>query len=80
MELFEQNDPGLLSRIAADKSMSAIVTQSDGQFLHSYVRIGDVYVNTHASAAAMQDWSRRIAKLAGVNEGDYGFVLPVPGA
>jgi hypothetical protein len=76
LELFESSQPGLLSRIAAERSMPSIVSLDEDQFKAFKVQIGDVFINTHAGSSALHDWCRRVASLANISESDYAFVMP----
>ena len=76
LELFESGQPGLLNRIAADRSMPSIISLDEDQFKALKVQIGDVHINTHAGSTTFQEWCRRVASLANISESDYAFVIP----
>jgi uncharacterized protein with ParB-like and HNH nuclease domain len=76
LKLFEASKPGTLSRIADEQALIAVVSRDPSRFQRSRLQVGDVYVNTHASAAQLQDWSRKIADLAGISPSDYEFIMP----
>jgi len=76
LKFFDSSQPGLLHQIAAGRSMPSVISLDEDQFKAIKVQIGDVHVNTHAGSATFQDWCKRVASLAGISEGDYGFVIP----
>jgi uncharacterized protein with ParB-like and HNH nuclease domain len=82
LKLFEADRPGMLARIADDESLFAVVSRDATRFPRSKTLVGEVYVNTHASAAQLQDWCRKIAEIGGISRDDYDFILsdgrPVP--
>ena len=73
LELFESSQPGLLKRIAMEPRMQPVLSLSEEQFQMPRVRIGDVYVNTHASAATFQEWCKRVASHGNIQETEYEF-------
>lgn len=75
--MLEENDPGLLSRIEATKSLVAAVTTDENRFHRSKAAIGGVYLNTHASAVQLREWCRKITEFAQIPITDYEF-LPKP--
>jgi hypothetical protein len=76
LKQFEQFSPGLLHNIAAEHTFEAVISMNEHRFRRSKVKIGDVYVNTHASAAQLQDWCRKVAKIGTIEENDFEFVMP----
>ncbi|GIW85803.1 MAG: hypothetical protein KatS3mg108_0127 [Isosphaeraceae bacterium] len=76
VEMFEQDQPGLLERLAGEDAFSAIVSFEPARFPRSKFQLGNVFVNTHASAAVLRDWCRRLAERAGLQPSDYGFITP----
>jgi hypothetical protein len=74
--LFDSSSPGLLLRIATDQSLNAVIAMNGDRFRRSKVQIGDVFVNTHASAAQLKDWCRKVANIAEVSSSDFEFILP----
>lgn len=78
VELFEKNHPGLLTRLAGDETLYAIVSRNPDRFARAKTQIGDVYLNTHASAAQLQDWLKKIAERGGFGGEEYGFLLSEP--
>ncbi len=76
---FEAAGPGLLEGIAASRQLEALISKEEGRFRRSKARVGDVYINTHASAAQLQEWCGRVARLAGIDAAEYGFVAEIPG-
>jgi hypothetical protein len=48
----------------------------EDQFPRSKVKIGEVYINTHASAAQLQDWTRKVARIGKIGADDFEFVIP----
>lgn len=73
---FEMSSPGLLMRIAAEHSLDAVISTNGDRFRRSKTQIGDVYVNTHASAAQLREWCRKVAQIANVDLEDFAFVIP----
>jgi hypothetical protein len=53
-----------------------VIALNEDRFRRSKVQIGDLYINTHASAAQLQDWCRKVANIAGIGAHEYEFVLP----
>ena len=49
---FEESQPGLIARLAADQALYAVVTADPNRFARSKTQIGGVYLNTHASCGA----------------------------
>lgn len=74
---FDSCTPGLLMRIAADGTLSSAIGTTGDRFHRSTVRIGDVYVNTHASGTQLQKWCRKVADIGGINASDFQFVMEV---
>jgi hypothetical protein len=79
IEQFEANSPGLLQRIATEQALDSFVAMNGDRFSRSKVRIGDVYVNTHASAATFLKWCRRVAEIGGIAPVDFEFLMPTDG-
>lgn len=75
LKLFNAFSPDLLSRIAAEKSFDSVISIKEDRFRRSKVKIDGVYVNTHASAAQLQEWCRKIARIAMISSADFEFVL-----
>ncbi len=71
---FEESQPGLIARLAADPTLYAVVAADPNRFVRSKIQIGGVYLNTHASAVQLRDWLKRIAERGGINEVGYGFI------
>jgi uncharacterized protein with ParB-like and HNH nuclease domain len=71
---FEESQPGLMARLASDESLYAIISSNANRFARSNIHIGSVFVNTHASAAQLRDWLKKIAERGGFSEEEYGFV------
>jgi hypothetical protein len=76
VKTLENENPGLLSRIADEESLFAAVSKDGDRFRRSKIQIGETFVNTHASAAQLLDWCRKIAEFAGVVPTDFEFILP----
>ncbi len=74
LENFDAVCPGLLSRIAADGLLPAVIAINADRFGRSNAQIGKVCVNTHASAATLQDWCRKIALIAKIDVADFEFL------
>ncbi len=72
---FEASNPGLLGRIAAEQSLHAVIDKNADRFRRSKAQIGDVYINTHASAAQLKDWCRKVAKIGAIELHDFEFVM-----
>lgn len=73
---FDASCPGLLLRIAAEKTLPAVIATDSAGFRGSEVRIGEVFVNTHASAAQLQDWCRKVAEIGKISSTDFAFAMP----
>ncbi len=73
---FDASRPGLLQNIGTEQTLDSVISMNEDRFRRSKVKIGDVYVNTHASAAQLQDWCRKVAKLAKIDADDFDFVIP----
>ena len=75
LALFDSAKPGLLLTLAAESKFQAFVSADREKFFsRANAKIGEVYVNNHASAAQLQAWCRRVAKIAGIAESEYAFV------
>ena len=72
---FDACAPGLLLRIASDHAVAFIATNAD-RFPRSKARIGEIYINTHASAAQLQEWCRKVAEIGNIGLSDYEFIMP----
>jgi uncharacterized protein with ParB-like and HNH nuclease domain len=72
---FETGQPGLLAQLTDDEALYAVVSKNPSRFARSKAQIGDVFVNTHASAAQLRDWLEKLAERGGFSEEDYGFVI-----
>lgn len=78
IERFERHSPGLLKRITEDPSVEPFVARDAGRFARSKSEIAGVFLNTHASASQLRDWTKKIAKLAGIGVEDYEFQFATP--
>jgi len=76
LKLFDSSSPGLLLRIATDQSLNAVIAMNGDRFRRSKVQICDLFVNTHASAAQLKDWCRKVANIAEISSNDFEFILP----
>ena len=61
-------------RIATEKSLLAVLDLDKDRYRRSKVQIGVVFVNTHASAAQLQDWCRKVAKIGLISASDFDFI------
>lgn len=75
VRLFEESNPGLMTRLADDGTLYAIVSKDSNRFVRSKSQIGGVFVNTHASAEQLRDWLKKIAQRGGFEEEDYGYII-----
>jgi len=73
---FDASSPGLLLRIATEQTLPKVIATDSAKFRGSKIQIGDVFVNTHASAAQLQDWCRKVAEIGGIGSADFEFVVP----
>ena len=73
---FDASSPGLLSRIAVEQALPAVIAMDSVGFRGSEVQIGGVYVNTHANAAQLQDWCRKVAEIGKISSTDFEFIMP----
>jgi hypothetical protein len=71
---FDASSPGLLLRIATEQTLNAVIALNGDRFRLSKKQIGDVFINTHASAASLQDWCRKVAKLGSISVEDFEFI------
>ena len=74
LQYFDTCNPGLLVRIATEKSLLAVLDLDKDRYRRSKVQIGVVFVNTHASAAQLQDWCRKVAKIGLISTSDFEFI------
>lgn len=72
---FDASRPGLLLRIATEKTLHAVIAMDGDRFRRANARIGDVYINTHASAAQLKDWCRKVAEIGTISPSDFEFVM-----
>jgi hypothetical protein len=72
---FDASSPGLLQRIAAEQTLHAVIAMNGDRFRRSNVQIGEVFVNTHASAAQLKDWCRKVANIGIIKADDFEFVV-----
>lgn len=72
---FDASISGLLLRIATDQTLPAVIALDKNRFRRAKVQIGDVYINTHASAAQLQDWCRKIAKMGKIEAYEFDFIM-----
>lgn len=75
LELMDAHSPGLLVRIARDQTLLAAITTDENRFRRSSRKVGDVYINTHASAELFQDWCRKVAEIGKFDVNDYEFTI-----
>ncbi len=75
LKYFDRASPGLLQGIASEGSMPALIDHRRDRFPRSKVQIGEVYVNTHASAAQLQNWCAKIARVGNIDVNEYDFVV-----
>jgi hypothetical protein len=75
LEHFDASSPGLLLRIATEKTMYAVIAMNGDRFRRSKAQIGEVCINTHASAAQLQDWCRKVAEIGNFGAVEYDFVM-----
>ncbi len=76
LKQFDASSPGLLSRIATEQTLAAVISVDEDRFRRSKAQIGTVYVNTHASAAQLQDWCGKVAEIGRISANDFEFVMP----
>jgi hypothetical protein len=75
---FEAASPGLLNRLATEETLNSVLAVDDAEFSRSKVRIGMIYVNTHASASQLQKWCRKIAEKGRFDPKEFQFILSEP--
>jgi hypothetical protein len=75
LTIFDASAPGLLARIATEQSFQAVIATNGDKFPRSKAKIGDVFVNTHASAADFQNWCRKVAEIGGIPPSDFEFIM-----
>ena len=80
LKQFDASNPGLLRRIATEQNLEAVISLNENRFPRSKVRIEGIYVNTHASAARLREWCRKVATIADVRLDEFGFVIPDVGS
>jgi uncharacterized protein with ParB-like and HNH nuclease domain len=71
---FDASCPGLLQRIATEQKLPSVIALNGDRFRLSKKQIGDIFVNTHASAAALQDWCKKVANLGSIDADDFEFI------
>ncbi len=76
LKQFDASSPGLLLRIATEQTLTAVIAMNEERFRRSKTQIGNVYVNTHASAAQLQDWCGKVAEIGNIGPNDFEFVMP----
>ena len=76
IEMFENAHPGLLASIVAKGKLAGDLSVEPDRLCLSSVKIGGVYINTHASARTLQYRVRKIAIKADIAAADYAFLLP----
>ena len=76
IKLFESSNPGLLLRLATERSLDAVVSLDEERFPRTKVQVGNVFINTHASAAQLQKWCEKIANRGGIVTDEFEFILP----
>jgi hypothetical protein len=59
-----------------EQSLHGVIALNGERFRRSRVQIGDVHINTHASAAQLQDWCRKVATIGGIGESEFKFIIP----
>jgi hypothetical protein len=75
LKKFDADNPGLLMRIAKEQTLHSVIAMDGDRFRRSNVQIGDIFVNTHASAAQLKDWCRRVATIGAIGADDFDFVM-----
>lgn len=75
LKQFDASCPGLLLKIATKQTLHAVIAMNGERFRRSKVQIGGVYINTHASAAQLQEWCRKVAKIGTIGADEFEFVL-----
>ena len=73
---FEASSPGLLHRIATEQILATFIGMNGERFPQSKAPIGDVYINTHASAKTLLNWCQRVAKIGKISADDFEFIIP----
>lgn len=76
LKQFKASSPDLLRSIAAEQTLDAVISMNDHRNRRLKVKIGGYYVNAHTSAAQLQDWCRKIAKIGKIGVDDFEFVMP----
>ncbi|MCY2995943.1 MAG: HNH endonuclease family protein [Planctomycetota bacterium] len=76
LKQFDASSPGLLLRIATERTLTAVIAMNEDRFHRSKAQIGNVYINTHAAAAQLQDWCGKVAELGRIGSTDFAFVMP----
>ena len=75
---FEGASPGLLNRLATEEALNSVLAVDEAAFPRSKARIGQTYVNTHASAVQLQKWCRKIAEKGRFDPTEFEFVTSSP--
>ena len=76
LKQIDASSPGLLLGIATEQTLPAVIAMNGDRFRRSKVQVGDVYINTHASAAQLQDWCRKVATIGTIDADDFEFIMP----
>ena len=75
LKLFDAAGPGILLHIATEQTLYAAIDLNGNRFRRSKVQLGDVFINTHASASQLKIWCRKIAKIASIGAQEFEFVM-----
>lgn len=78
VHFIEDDCPGILERLADDETLYGVISRNPARFARSKIQIGEVFVNTHASASQLREWLKRIGDKSGLNENEYGYILAPP--
>ncbi len=75
IQLIENDKPGILERLADDESFIGFISKDPFRFVRARTQIGEIFVNTHASASQLRDWLRRVAEKASYSAEEYGYLF-----
>jgi len=75
IQAIEIAEPGTLERLAEDESLYGFISKNPIRFARAKIQIGEVFINTHASASQLREWLKRFGDKAGYREDEYGFVF-----
>ena len=68
--------PRSIEPFASEAALYSAIALSPDRFRRSRRQIGTVHVNTHASAAQLREWCRKVADIGNISPDDFAFLMP----